>query len=209
MDLSVEEANFVKISNIFLGIIPKYLRKFFIKQWNERYPNQKWQTGKVSGQLLLNELPEIFKKDEHSMSKRIINHLSTGNEEKWDTTILLFAILYSGLKLVEKSRQKAKRTYPLLASEEIEAIKEKRRSAIIHVDSMLYSSSDFRSTIAELKNAAKNIFGEDAVREITEMENAKVEMRISEDVKQQLHNEILYEDELKGKLLSPFCNRCK
>ena len=184
MELSDEKENFVKIANIVLDIVPKYLRKCFIAQWDTNYPDQTWQTGQASGQFLLNELPANVKSDYRN--KPYIDNLSTGVEENWDITTLVFAFLYSGLALVPKCRGKSNRIHPLLISEEIDFIRGIRNSVCAHASTMSCPGPDFTKIMTDIKSVAKNLFGKDAEDEIVKIETSQMETKMTEQLKSQL-----------------------
>ena len=188
MELSDEKENFAKIANIVLDIVPKYLRKCFIAQWDTKYPNQTWQSGQASGQFLFNELPTNVKNN--GKNTPYIDNLSTGVEENWDTTTLVFAFLYSGLALVPKCRGKSNRIHPLLDSEEIDVIREIRNSAFAHASTMSCPGPDFTKIMTDIKSVARNIFGKDAEDEIVKIETSQIEAKIAKQLRSRLDTEI-------------------
>ena len=188
MELSVEKENFVKIADVVLDIVPKYLRKCFIAQWNNKYPNQAWKTGPPSGQFLFNELPAKVKNN--YKNKPYIDNLSTGVEENWDTTTLVFAFLFSGLELTPRCRGKGNRIPPLLISEEIDTIREIRNTAFAHASAMSYPGPDFTNIMTDIKSVAKNIFGKDAEDEIIKIETSQIETKMTKQLKDKLNAEV-------------------
>ena len=188
MELSDDKENFVKLANIVLDIVPKYLRKCFLAQWDKKYPNQTWQTGQASGQFLFNELPMSVKNN--GKNKPYIDNLSTGVEDNWDTTTLVFAFLYSGLTLVPKCRGRSNRIHPLLISEEIDVIREIRNSAFAHASTMSCPGPDFTKIMADIKCVARNIFGKDAEDEIDKIGTSQIETKMTKQLQSQLDVEI-------------------
>jgi len=188
MELSDEKENFVKIANIVLDIVPKYLRKVFIAQWNKKYPNQIWQSGPAIGKFLFNEMPANVKGN--YKNKPYIDNLSAGYEDNWDTTTLVFAFLFSGLALIPTRRSKGSRTSPLRISEEIDIIREIRNDAFAHVSTMSCPGPDFTNIMTNIKSVAKNVFGKNAEDEISKIEASQIETKSSIQLKTRLDAEI-------------------
>ena len=202
-ELTVKEVNFVKITKIVLDVLPKHLRKCFIEHWNRKYSANQWKSDKASGQFLINEMPIKAKK---KTTKVVLERLSEGNEEKWDTTILVYVMLYSDLELVPKCRAKEERVPPLLISEEIDVIRDKRNKAFAHAETMVCSSDEFRNTIAELKSVAKNIFEKGADNEIDSIAKSQARMQMSDAEKEQLQEAISVHKKLEQALKGDFSN---
>jgi len=187
-ELTVEEVNFVKITKIVLDVLPKYLRKCFIEHWNRKYSTNQWNSDEVSGQFLINELSASAK--QYAEEVGYLEKLATGNENKWDTTTLVYVMLFSDLELVPKCRAKEERFPPLLISEKIDIIRYKINTAFAQAETMVCSSYEFRNIIAELKSAAKNIFDEGAEKEIDSIAMSQIRMQMSEATTRQLKEAI-------------------
>ena len=202
MELSPEEANFVKISKAVLDIVPKYLRSSFKKKWNEKHPEMQWQSDSASGEYLFNKLPETIKKDKRN--EMYISNLKKGNEEEWDTTTLAFAMLKSGLGLTMPCRVKDKRKEPLHISEAIDIIREIRNAYFAHAKSMLCPPDVFTGVMKEMKTAAKHL-DDDAEAELDHIEVSKIEMKMTDQRMEQVEEEKCRQAELekllKGRLL--------
>ena len=162
-EVTVMEVNFIKLAKILLDVLPKYLRTCFTKHWNEKHDNQ-WNSDEASGKSLVDSIPCEVKN--RKPAKDYLEQLSKGNEDNWDTTILVFVMLYSGLELIPGCREKTERTNPLLVSEGIDIIRDKRNTAFAHAGSMSCPSDEFGKVIEELKSAARNAFGKNAETEI-------------------------------------------
>ena len=171
MNLSPEEENFVKITKVVLDVLPKYLRKCFVEQWNKKYPNYKWQCGSASGNFLFDQLPYSTKNNWRN--KGNIENLKNGNEQNWDTTTLVFALLYSGLGLTEPCRPNNQREEPLRISEAIDVIRIRRNVHFAHAKSMSCPPDVFASVMKDIKHAAKCLF-DNAGREIEEIQEAGI-----------------------------------
>ena len=167
--------SYMKSARIILEVIPKYLRECFKKQWNSKYPDQQWQSDNVSGKFLFDKLPENVKSNK-SWEKEIIE-LREGNEQTWDTTTLSFVLLYSGLNLIEASRSRSQRTRPMRVSEGIEIIGEFRKLFSQPVV-FICKDADFSSTIEMVKSAAMDIFGASAEKEIEDIVNSQIEIKM-------------------------------
>jgi len=188
MELSVEETNFIKITKIVLEIIPKYLRMCFIKEWNRKYPENKWSSDNASGLFLFDQLPEgIQKNKSHEMS---FEKIKTGDEKNWDTTTLVLVMLNSGLKLIKGVRPSQDRSTPLRISEEIDVIRSIRNSHFAHASSMSCSADDFTKIMMAIKSTARNIFDKEAEDEIHGIENSQIETKMTSELRRQLYMEI-------------------
>ena len=189
----IEEENFAKLSSIILDIVPKYLRECFIREWNKKYPDRKWQSGNASGEFLLEQLPEKIKK--RLSKKKEINRLKSGNEQKWDTHIIVLTILSARFDLsVEVSIRDA-----------IQIIIDVRKIYLEHASSVSCPSDIFTKLIADIRNAAKKLAGDDAEKEIEEIETSHVDTKTMEHQVQRAQQEQGFQRKLeyflKGKFL--------
>ena len=139
-------------------------------------------------------------------TKVVLEKLSEGNEEKWDTTILVYVMLFSDLDLVPKCRDKEERVPRLLISEEIDIIRDERNKAFAQAETMVYSSDEFINTIAELKSVAKNIFGEGAGNEIDSIAKSHARMQMSDGKKEELKEAISIHKKLEQALKGDVSN---
>ena len=198
MELSNEEENFVKIAKIVLDVVPHHLRKLFIAKWEEKYPNEKWESNSTSGDALVVEIAKIKKVD-----TRYADKLKAGDEQQWDTTILVYVFLYSGLNLIDPCRNPIEeRNPPLRISEEIDIIRVTRNEFFGHATQMSCPSNDFATLVDKLKSVARNLFGADAEKEIDDIRNLSAQSTV--DLRQRLEEEKNRNDQfnqsLKGKL---------
>ena len=183
MEFTKERENFVKLSYIILDIAAKHLRILFKKKWNEKYNgqknrNQQWNSDATSGNFLYKKLRKSFR--DHEGNKEYVTKMKTGNEQEWDTTTLVKVMLDCGLKLVKGCRPKGQRSIPFRPSEEIAIIREYRNRLFAHIPKMSCTSNDFNEAVSDIKSAAKNLFGEDAEKEICEIENGSLDKGIIE-----------------------------
>ena len=195
MALSNEEESFVKIAKIVLDVVPHHLRKLFITKWEEKYPNEKWESNSTSGDALVSKIA--------SVNRNYADKLKAGDEQQWDTTVLVYVFLYSGLKLIDQCRNpKEKRNPPLRISEEIDIIRETRNEFFGHATQMSCPSDDFAELVDKLKSVARNAFGADAEKEIDDIRNLSTQS--TADLRQRLEEEKNRNDQfnqsLKGKL---------
>ena len=190
MALDKEEQNFVKLAKIILDVTPKHLRVFFVKKWNEKFP-QVWGSDKVSGANIDSKIPSQNKKGCRfylSIKSKILE----GNEQEWDITILAFLLLFSGLRLIEKCRKRDERNDPLRESEEIDKIREMRNSYFAHTESMRCSTTEFARIVAGIKTAADKLFGQNAKAEICGIENSIIRNKVTDHVKEQINKQKEY-----------------
>ena len=201
MSLSREEEYFIKITQIVLEIVPKYLRNLFIEKWDQKYPNNKWQSDSASGNFMFTEIPNAAKNGKHEL---YANNMKSGKENEWDTTTLVYALLYSQLNLIPSCRPDSQRSAPLLISEEIDMIRKIRNELFSHASNMKLSFRTFLDIISQVYSVAENAFGISAEHEIEEIEQSQLTAGVAELLKQQIHIEKTDNDEfekvLKGKL---------
>ena len=198
MELSNEKENFVKIARIILDVVPHYLRKLFITKWEEKYPNEKWQSNNTSGDALVAKVAKV--------NNNYAEKLKAGDEQQWDTTILVYVFLYSGLSLIDQCRNpKETRIQPLRISEEIDIIRETRNEFFGHATQMSCLSHDFTAIVDKLKSVAKNIFGAGVEKEIDDIGKVPINTQSTANLRQRLEEEKTRNDQfnqsLKGKLL--------
>ena len=201
MEFTEERKNFIKLSYIIFDIAAKHLRILFKKKWNEKYPIQQWNSDAMSGNFLYNKLSTGFR--DSKGNKVYVNKMKTGNEQEWDTTTLVKVLLDCGLKLVDGCRDKNKRTFPFRPSEEIEIIRECRNGLFAHLPKASCTSTEFNQAVSDIKSAAKNLFGEDAEKEICEIENGSIDKGIIERLEKLLKLETdlkQHADKLNGML---------
>ena len=183
MSLSREEEYFVKVTKIVLEIVPKYLRKLFIEKWDQKYPNNKWQSDSASGNFVFTEIPNAAKSGRNGV---YASNMQSGNESDWDFTTLVYAMLYSQLNLIPSCRPDGQRSEPLLISEEIDSIRKIRNEFFAHSSSMKLPFGTFLEQSWKVYNVAKKIFGIDAELEIEEIVMSNITMDIAELLKQLL-----------------------
>jgi len=133
MPLSREEEYFVKITKIVLEIVPKYLRKLFIEKWDQKYPNNKWQSDSASGNFVFNEIPNAAKNGRNGV---YASNMQSGNERDWDASTLVYAMLYSQLNLIPICRPDGQRGDPLRISEEIDILRKIRNEIVAHTSTI-------------------------------------------------------------------------
>ena len=202
MSLSRKREYFIKITKIVLDIFPNYLRKLFIEKWDEKYPNNKWQSDSASGNFVFTEIPNAAKNGRNGV---YASNMQSGNESDWDTTTLVYAMLYSQLNLIPSCRPDGQRSAPLLISEEIDIIREIRNEFFAHAANMKFSFRTFLEVLLKVHSVAENIFGINAEHEIEDLVKSQISNQVADLLKQQLHIEKDCNDEfekiLTGKLL--------
>ena len=190
MELSPEKDHFVKLSYILFDVVPRYLRDYFIRLWDQKYPNEKWHddVGRKTRKLqrLLVTKDGRQKQDAHSL--KILN----GDEEEWDITTLMHAILDSGLKLIKGCRPPDQRTIPLRESEELEIIRGIWNSEYAHLPDMSCTLDEFIDIMIKVNRAANNLFGIDAEREIYRILLSSTTIPMREQVEKLLDSKLFY-----------------
>ena len=198
MELTPEEENFIKVTKMILEVIPKYLRQLFIEKWDHKYKNQKWQSGSVSGKFLIGKLPNAVKNDWRNTV--YVENMKVGDEKNWDTTTLVFALLFSQLNLIPVRRQKVHRSPPLRISEEIDIIREVRNEFLAHFKSMKCSSTTFQDITSKIRSVARSIFDINAEIEINTIVRSQITTKMTDQLKNELVVEKNRNDEL-GKVI--------
>ena len=182
MELSLEKDNFVKLSYILLDVVAQHLREYFVKLWDNKYPAEKWHDDVAKRNLKLQSLIAANNKKLDIYSKNILN----GDENGWDLTTLIRALVASGFNLIKVCRPPAQRTIPLLESEAIDVIRVIRNTDYGHISSMSCPLAKFKEIMTKIKSAAKTLFGEDAELEIYKIEMSPVTQSMREQVNELL-----------------------
>ena len=202
MSLSREEEYFIKITKIVLEIFPKYLRKLFIDKWDRKHPNNKWQSDSASGNFVFNEIPNTAK---NGRNRVYAINMQSGKESDWDTTTLVYAMLYSQLNLIPRCRPDDQMSAPLLISEEIDIIRKIRNTFFAHSPNMKCSFRAFLEIILQVHSVTEHIFCVNAEHEIEDLVKSQISNQVADLLKQKLHIEKNRNDEfekvLKGELL--------
>ena len=191
MALTGEEENFVKVTKVVVDVIPKYLRKCFIAKWNDKYEvqyNKPWNSDKAIGTFLFSEMPTAVQNNKKRAKE--IEKLKEGNEQTWDTTTVVFALVEAGLNLIPGSRPKGNRPGQPRISEEIEVIRDVRNSFFGHVPNMSCSNTDFTAIVAKVKAVAQTLFGQDAEDEIDNVVKSQIKTKLSVVLQKKLDVEI-------------------
>ena len=168
MELSPEGDNFVKLSYILLDVVARHLREYFVKVWDQKYPNEKWHDDVAKRDLKLQSL--LVTRDGRQKQDIYSLKILEGNEREWDITTVIKAILDSGFKLIEGCRPPDQRTIPLRKSEQIEIIRGIRNTDYGHISSMSCPLDEFIDIMDKIRSVAKNLFGNEAKKEIYKIE---------------------------------------
>ena len=168
MESSPERDNFVKLSYILLDVVARHLREYFVKVWDQKYPNEKWHDDVAKRDLKLQSL--LVTRDGRQKQDIYSLKILKGNEQEWDITTVIKALLDSGFKLMDGCRAPDQRTLPLRESEEIEIIRGIRNTDYGHTSSMSCSLDEFIHIMDKIRSVAKNLFGKEAKKEIYKIE---------------------------------------
>ena len=180
MESSAERDNFVKLSFILLDVVTRYLREYFVKVWDQKYPNEKWHDDVAKRDLKLESL--LVTRDGRQKQDIYSLKILKGNEREWDITTVIKAILDSGFKLIDGCRPPDQRTIPLRESEEIEIISGIRNTDYGHISSMSCSLDEFIDVMDKIKSVAKHLFGKEAKKEIYKIEMSPCTPEMREQV---------------------------
>ena len=105
-DKSDKTSNYYeKLSVIISEIVPEYLRQYFIDRWNAKFPEQPWKSGsESSGNDLIKAIPEKdLKRKDRKKFNGYKDKLHCGNEQEWDTAILIHIMIDFGLNICDNS----------------------------------------------------------------------------------------------------------
>ena len=196
MVLTVAEENFIKLAEILLNVVPRLLRDLFIQKWNLKFPALLWNSDPASGLNLLNQIP-IAARKKSACFPEFEKKILTGKEYDWDSTLLIFLLLYSEINLLDKCRKKNNRNPPLHISEEIDRIRCIRNSFFAQAPSMSCTATDFTQLTTELKCAARSAFGPASENAIDAIVTSAVETQLSEKLRQQPDKERKLNEEFK------------
>ena len=168
MESFPERDNFVKLSYVLLDVVARHLREYFVKLWDQKYPNEKWHDDVAKRNLKLQSL--LVTRDGRQKQDICSLKILKGNEREWDITTVIKALLDSGFKLMDGCRTPDQRTIPLRESEEIEIIRGIRNTDYGHISSMSCSLDAFMEIMKNIKSVARNLFGKEAEKEIYKIE---------------------------------------
>ena len=189
MEFSPEKDNFVKLSYILFDVIARHLREYFVRLWDLKYPNDKWHDDGAKRDLKLQTL--LVTRDGRQKQDAYSQKILKGNEQEWDITISIKAILDSGFKLIEGCRAQDQRSIPLRESEELEIIRSIRNSDYAHLPSMSCTFDEFIDIMIKVNRAAGNLFGIDAEKEIYRILLSSITTPMREQVKTLLKGKLL------------------
>ena len=181
MESSLERDNFVKLSYILLDIVAQHLREYFVKLWDDKYQTEKWHDDVAKRNLKLQSL--LVTRDGRQKQDVYSQKILKGDEQNWDISTLIRAILDSGFKLLEVCRPSHERSSPLRESEQIEIIRRIRNEEYGHITSMSCSLDAFMDIMTQIRSVAKNLFGKDVEKKIykIEMSPSTQNMRVQVD----------------------------
>ena len=179
MEFTEERENFLKLSYIIFEIAVKHLRKLFKKKWNEKYPNQQWNSDATSGKFLYSKVSKRLQNDKIYAEK-----IKTGNEQEWDMTTLTKVMMDFRLRMVECYQDKNDRSSPLCPREEIELIRNYRNNVCAHMPNVSSPHEDVKQAFSDIKSAGNNLSDEDDEREIGKIENWSIDKEAIDRVRE-------------------------
>ena len=175
MDLDEDNENFFKFASIVTDAVPKSLRKFFVEKWNQKFPRNTWESGKTSsGDDIIAKIKAV----NNNRKPQYEDKLRSGNENDWDTTVLMYVLDFSKLTLITASDKM-----------NLDKLRKFRNECFAHVPKMVCPSYLFAQKASEIKVIAKAMFGEDAENEIDKILNSRITTEMSRNLEQQLITE--------------------
>ena len=175
MDLDEDNENFFKVASIVTDAVPKSLRKFFVEKWNQKFPGNTWESGKTSSG---DDIIARIKAENNNKEPQYKEKLRAGNENDWDTTVLMYVLDSSKLKLITANDKK-----------NLDKLRKFRNEYFAHATKMVCPSIVFTQKVSEIRVIAKAVFGEDAKNEIDKILNSRVTTEMSRNLEQQLIKE--------------------
>jgi len=166
LEIPNDQVNFIKIKKILMSILPKYLRELFKRRWNERFPENIWECGIGSGQLLADKIPRNFKEKQDNNHK--INMIRNGYVNQWGINTLTLIMLDFDLELTDACIR-----------HELELLRDIEKKVLSGNLKELCSATTFAAILIELKRVSRTIFGEDAEREIVAIEDSQMNRKMS------------------------------
>ena len=182
MVLTEEQKNFVKLANVILDLIPKLLRKLFIKLWNEKFHST------VSGEYIWSAIPAEIQNDKKLFPQDVQKEILNGKEESWDATLLIFLLLGAQPNFIESCRRDRK--LPLRMSERIDNIRVIRNTFFGYAPKAELSDAEYIKISTELRYEVLHTFGVDAVKEIDAILTSEFETQLTVDLRDRLEREI-------------------
>ena len=192
MEVTKEEENFMKLTLLMLDVLPRYLRRVFIRQWNLCH-TEKWNSTSVSGEHLWSLIPIEMRNDSYLSSQDVHRKVQSGIENSWDATLLIFLLLLDELNLIENCT--SVRQSPLRTS--INNIRLIRNRVFAHAPSSELSSAELKTVSTALKKEVSNAFGPAAVKDIDEILKSPLQNQLSVALRKELDEEIIRNDELQ------------
>ena len=189
MQSSPERENFVKLSYILLDIVAQHLRDYFVELWDKKYPNEKWHDDVVKRNLKLQNM--LVTKDGKQKQDVYSQNILREDEQNWDISTSIRAILGSGFNLLEGCRPPDERSSPLRQSEEIEIIRRIRNEDYGHIKSASCSSDAFIDIMIEFISVTRNLFGKDAAKKIYKIAMSPITQSMSKHVDKLLEGKSL------------------
>ena len=188
MDLDEDNENFFKVTFIVTDAVPKSLRKFFVEKWNLKFPGKTWESGKTgSGDDIIAEIKAV----NNNKKPQYEDKLRTGNENDWDTTVLMYVLDFSKLKLITASDKM-----------NLDQLRKFRNDFFGHVTEPVCLSTVFAQKVNEIRVIAKTMFGEDAENEIDKILKSRITTEMSRNLEQQLITEKARNKEFEQVVLS-------
>ena len=169
-----------KLAFIISETVPKYLRQFFIEHWDEKFPEQPWKSGRESsGTDLVNAIPENKKQKHLKKFNEYKDKLHCGNEEEWDTDILIDIMFDFGLDICDKSI-KGDIAKLRNVSSQFASCKASKSCSRVESDRMM----------EDIIGAAKTLFQKDAEDEISKIWHSESETSKTDEQCMQPSNEL-------------------
>ena len=178
-----------KLSVIISETVPKYLRQYFIEHWNAKFPEKTWKSGsESSGNDLVNAIPENKKQKHLKKFNEYKDKLHCGNEEKWDTDILVHIMIDFGLDICDNS-DKGDMVKLRKASSQFAPYKRGKSCLPAESDKMM----------EDITGAAKALFQKDAEIEISKIWHSEIETSKADEQCMQPSNELEEDTESSAK----------
>ena len=141
--LTGDEKNFYRISRILLDDVVQQLRAEFKARFQARF-GRVWGDDPQSGAFFLAKCAEP------QMSSHIKNVIMQGDTAKFETTVLMACLLFSGTGILLPTPRRRCRAQPFTDSERIDELRH-MRNILAHAVSSSISSADFNCKLTSLR----------------------------------------------------------
>ena len=160
MEYSQEQLNYFRLCYVGFDLVPVGMRQIFKKEWDFLYRTTSFGEWKDTAQNGLDFYKEESKKS-RKKNARYLTTIQSGNTAEWDSSCLVFAILYS---------DSVGNTLSPAVQKEVDDIR-LARNEIAHITEAKLTDADFQTSVDRVLNIFTSLGL--ATTEIQEIKNQK------------------------------------